>query len=99
MVYCTDIRARGFWRREKRAIRLLRHWSNESKFSFNKERAILERNGNEKKRCYNQRIMNIEHGTFTPLVFTMNGFMGVEFTMYHKQLSSKKISEKGDEKY
>ena len=40
-----------------------------------------------------------EHGTFTPLVFTMNGFMGVELTMYHKQLSSKKISEKGDEKY
>ena len=42
--------------------------------------------------------MNIEHGTFTPLVFTINGGMGVECSMYHKQLA-KKISEKGDEKY
>ena len=40
--------------------------------------------------------MNIEHGTFTPLVFTINGGMGVECSMYHKQLA-KKISEKGDE--
>ena len=43
--------------------------------------------------------MNIEHGIFTPLVFTINMVMGVECPMYHKQLASEKISEKGDGKY
>ena len=43
--------------------------------------------------------MNIEHGIFTPLVFTINMGMGVECPMYHKQLASEKISEKGDNKY
>ena len=27
----------------------------------------------EKKRQYNNRIVNVEHGTFTPLVFSVNG--------------------------
>ena len=31
---------------------------------------------NEKKRLYSKRVLDIEHGTFTPLVFTTTGGMG-----------------------
>ena len=35
-------------------------------------------NEQEKKRAYNEKILQIEHGTFTPLVFSINGSMGRE---------------------
>ena len=52
----------------------------------------------ETKRQYNQRIMQIEHGTFTPLVFTSTGVMAPECLMYHKALAHK-ISQKRGERY
>ena len=38
---------------------------------------------NEKKRLYSRRVQDIEHGTFTPLVFTTTGGMGKECLMYY----------------
>ena len=35
-------------------------------------------NENEKKRMYNQRVIEIEHGSFSPLVFTPYGGTGRE---------------------
>ena len=42
--------------------------------------------------------MEVEHGTFTPLVFTTGGVMSHECSLYHKALAEK-ISQKKDEKY
>ena len=42
--------------------------------------------------------MNIEHGTFTPLVFSDTGVMGKECSMFHKHIADK-ISKKNDENY
>ena len=42
--------------------------------------------------------MNIEHGTFTPLVFSVTGVMGKECSMFHKHIADK-ISKKNDENY
>ena len=42
---------------------------------------------NEKKRMYNQRVTDIEEGTFTPLIFTTTGGMGEECEKYHGRLS------------
>jgi len=36
----------------------------------------LLQNENEKKRAYDEHIRNIEHGTFTPLVFSIADGMG-----------------------
>ena len=52
----------------------------------------------KKKRQYNQRIIDIEHGTFTPLIFTTSGAMGHECHKFHKALAEK-ISQKKDEEY
>ena len=40
------------------------------------ERACYRNHENAKKRAYDQRIREVEHGTFTPLVFSCTGSMG-----------------------
>jgi hypothetical protein len=37
---------------------------------------VLQNAEQEKKRAYNDRIIEVENGTFTPLVFGTNGAMG-----------------------
>ena len=44
---------------------------------------IYRMHENEKKRLYSRRVLDIEHGTFTPLVFTTTGGMGNECLRYH----------------
>ena len=43
---------------------------------------------NEKKRQYAERVMEIEQGTFTPLVFTTTGGMADECVKYQTDLRS-----------
>ena len=50
-------------------------------------------NEQEKKRAYSERILQIDHGTFTPLVFSINGSMGRERQKYYSRLAQM-ISEK-----
>ena len=52
----------------------------------------------EKKRKYNDRVINIEKGTFTPLVFTTTGGMAPECTRLNKRLAEL-TAEKTGEKY
>ena len=49
----------------------------------------------EKKRAYNERILQIEQGTFTPLVFSINGSMGRECQRFYSRLAEL-ISQKRD---
>ena len=58
---------------------------------------IFDKHENEKKRMYNDRIMNVEHGTFTPLVFSLNGIMSPECSQYHKYLAQK-IAAKSEQR-
>ena len=50
------------------------------------------------KRAYESRIREVEHSTFTPLVFSANGGMGHEAIMFYKRLASL-LSEKWKEPY
>ena len=52
-------------------------------------------NEQEKKRAYNEIILQIDHGTFTPLVFSINGSMGRECQKLYSRLAQM-ISEKRD---
>ncbi|KAK3752216.1 hypothetical protein QZH41_002760 [Actinostola sp. cb2023] len=58
---------------------------------------IYRMHENEKKRMYSKRVMEIEQGTFTPLVFTTTGGMGNECLRYHSRLAEL-IAIKKDEK-
>ena len=46
-----------------------------------------EINEKEKKRNYNNRILQIEHGTFTPLVFSIYGSMGRDCKKFYSKLA------------
>ena len=50
---------------------------------------------NEKKRLYSRRVLDIEHGTFTPSVFTTTGGMGKEVLMYYSRLAKLIAIRKG----
>ena len=74
-----DIRARGVWRDGQNAffdVRVTNTNAESQKHSTSEK--ILEKHEKEKKRQYNRRIMNVEHGTFTPLVYSVCGAMGAE---------------------
>ena len=52
-----------------------------------------------KKKCdYNQRIIDVERGTFTPLIYTTTGGMGPECSRFNKRVAEL-IAEKRNEQY
>ena len=55
-------------------------------------------NEKERKRLYNERTMQVEHGTFTPLVMSATGGMGRESSKFYSRLSEL-ISEKRESSY
>ena len=94
-----DIRARGFWRRGQNAFFDVRVTNPDSASQVNSTiPAILRKHEEAKKREYNERVMQIEQGTFTPLVFTTTGSMGPECIAYHKALAER-LSTKTGERY
>ena len=94
-----DVRARGFWRDGQNAYFDVRVTNINCESQKNQSiSSILKKHESEKKRNYNKRVMDVEHGSLTPLVFTTSGVMGYECEKYHKTLAEK-ISEKKGEKY
>ena len=92
-----DVRARGFWRRGQNAFFDVRVTNADAASQATQPiRSVLAKHEREKKRQYNQRVMDIEHGTLTPLVFTVNGSMGPECAQYHKCLADKIATKTGE---
>ena len=52
----------------------------------------------EKKRAYEQRIHEVEHSSFTPLVFSASGGMGQQGSTFYKRLAAL-LAEKWSESY
>ena len=94
-----NVRARGFWRRGQNAYFDIRVTNASAASQINAPlHSILKKHEAEKKRQYNARVMQVESGSFTPLVFSTVGSMGPETAAYHKALAEK-ISNKKDESY
>ena len=55
-------------------------------------------NENEKKRHYNTRIMEVDQGSFTPLVFTVAGGIGREVRAFYSRLATLLSLKNGIEK-
>ena len=94
-----DIKAGGFWRRGQNAFFDIRitHINSTSNRNLPTEE-IFRRNEAEKKRNYMERVIEIEHSTFTPLVFGTNGGMGRECGLFIKNLATK-LAVKENEQY
>ena len=94
-----DLRARGFWRHGQNAYFDVRVTNTNSASQSNLTTAkVYAKHEKEKKKNYNQRIMQVEHGTFTPLIYSVNGGIGPECEQFHKHLAEK-IAEKSGEQY
>ena len=92
-----DIRARGFFRHAQSNYFDIRVTNTNAPSQIDKSIAtIFKSHEKEKKRKYNERVMNVEHGTFTPLVFSINGGEGPECTTFHKLLADKLSLKTGD---
>ena len=94
-----DISARGVWSPCEKTFFDVRitHPNAESHRSKSLPQ-IYKQNEAEKKRRYNDRIINSEKATFTPLVFTTTGGMGPECERLNKRLAEK-IAAKRRESY
>ena len=89
-----DIAARGFWMRGQRAFCDVRVFNPIAKCHRSKPLAkIHESHEKEKKVKYAKRVIEIEHGTFTPLFFSCYGGMGRECSYFYKRLAEK-LAEK-----
>ena len=94
-----DVRAKGFWRDGQNAFFDVRVTNADNNSQRNKPlKSVLRTHEQEKKRQYNSRVMEIEQGTFTPIVLTVKGVLAPEANRYHKTLAEK-ISVKTGERY
>ena len=93
-----DIHARGFWERHRSAFFDVRVCHpNAASYRDLEPQQIYRIRENEKKRLYSRRVLDIELGTFTPLVFTATGGMGKECLMYHSRLAQLIAIKKGEQ--
>ena len=60
---------------------------------------IYAQHEREKKSKYNSRVLQVEKGSFTPLIFSTTGGMGPECTKYHKRVAEQLLSNKKGEAY
>ena len=84
-----DIAANGLWGgRFERSYMDVRVFNPLSPSNKNSITACYKKHKNEKKRAYEQRVREIEHASFTPLVFSATGGMGPQATTLYKRLAS-----------
>ena len=57
---------------------------------------LYKQQENEKKHKYASRILEVEQGTFTPLVISTTGGMGEECARYHARLVDLLATKKGE---
>ena len=89
-----DVSAQGFWQRRQRAFFYVRVFNPFAKSHLNQRlETVFTSNENEKKRHYNQRIVEIEHGSFSPLEFKPYDGSGREAERFLAELAHK-VSEK-----
>ena len=95
----ADISSRGLWSTFERTfydVRVL-HPNSPSYLSKTSEQ-LYKTHEREKMRKYNSRVLQVEKGSFTPLIYTTFGGWGPQATRYHKRLAEK-ISAKRKEDY
>ena len=82
-----DISARSVWITGQKAFLDVRVFNPlAGRYGSSNISKAYEINEKEKKRSYNERVQQIEQGTFTPLVFSATGGMGRECDRFYKRL-------------
>ena len=82
-----DMKAGGFWTPGVTAFFDVRVTHVNSRSNQGKYTATIFKEQENEKRKYNQRVMDVEMGTFTPLVFGANGGMGLDCQNFLRTLA------------
>ena len=83
-----DVAASGFWGgRHERAFFDVRIFNPHAASNRQPIPTCYRKHENAKNRAYEQRIREIEHGSFTPLVMSATGGMGNAATICYKRLA------------
>ena len=91
-----DIAARGFWQDGAMALFDVRVFNPFAKTHLKSNlMSAFDANEKQKKTQYNQRVIEIEHGSFTPLVMSAYGGVSRETERFISKLTTK-IAEKKD---
>ena len=93
-----DVHARRFWDRQQSVF--FDVWvchPNADSYRELSPKQIFQLHENEKKRQYSRRVLEVEQGTFTPLVFTSTGGMADECKRFHSHLAELLALKKGDD--
>ena len=89
-----DVSALGFWSAGQKVFCDVRVFDqNALRYSRTELKKCFKRNEDEKKKFYNERVLEVENATFTPLVFSANGGMGRECGVFYNRLATM-IAEK-----
>ena len=92
-----DVSAIGVWGVMERTffdVRVM-HINSPSYMNKTPEQLYIQHE-QEKKRTYNHRIIDVEKGTFSPLVFSTTGGMGPESARFHKRLAELVSLKRGE---
>ena len=94
-----DIAARGFWQQYEMAFFDVRVFNPFAKSHLSRNLdAVFRSNEAEKKTHYNDRVIRIEHGSFTPIVLSSFGGFGRESSQFLSKLVEKVAVKRGIEK-
>ena len=92
-----DIVAQNFWGRDRQSaffdVRVFNPYAPCYRSSTLPQ--CYRKNELEKKRAYEERVREIEHGSFSPLVFSAAGGMGTIATVVYKRLASLLAEKQG----
>ena len=94
-----DVSAVGIWSQMERTFLdvMVVHPNSDSYLDRDTQK-LYQQKERDKKKKYNDRILQVEKGSFTPLIFSTTGGMGPESTKYHRRIAQL-ISAKGGENY
>ena len=93
----ADIRVRGFWTDSRNAFFDTRvFYPNAPSYRSKSLPSLYRRFEGDKKREYGERVREIEHGSFTPLVFSSCGGMGSEAKVAIKKLAAALAAKRGE---
>ena len=87
-----DIHACGFWEQHQSACFDI-HVCHPNAESY---KQLEPKHENKKKCSYTRGVLDIEHGSFTSLVFTSTGGMGLECLRIHSRLAELIANKKGE---
>ena len=94
-----DIAARGIWSTFEKTYFDVRIFNpNSVSYRLQTLPKLYTQHENQKKRQYLNRVLQVEKGTFSPLVFTTTGGMAPEATRFLKRVADK-VAVKTREKY